>query len=81
MHSAWYGNVLCIYVYLSFFSRNTEGVTDVDEASDECVDIVVQYDFGWNKRGNGHCYNSHSGKYPCMLRTSALWMDVKFPFL
>ena len=26
------------------------------------VDIVVKYDFGWDKRGNGFVYNSHSGR-------------------
>jgi len=32
-----------------------------DSVSD-VVDITVSYDFGWDKRGNGFQYNSHSGR-------------------
>ncbi|XP_026290480.2 uncharacterized protein LOC113215118 [Frankliniella occidentalis] len=50
-----------------------------DTTPEDPTDIVVSCDFGWDKRGNGLCYNSHSGrgsmageKTPKMLDTVAM---------
>ncbi|XP_034241219.1 uncharacterized protein LOC117645265 [Thrips palmi] len=39
----------------------TEQAEVNQDKPDDVVPITCKYDFGWNKRGNGHAYDSHSG--------------------
>ncbi|KAE8737620.1 hypothetical protein FOCC_FOCC016916, partial [Frankliniella occidentalis] len=44
-------------------TRRSERQSEVfDITPEDPTDIVVSCDFGWDKRGNGLCYNSHSGR-------------------
>lgn len=51
------------------FNSNLNEEGDIDDTNramfdkhvDEIINIIVSYDMGWSKRGNGHLYNSLNG--------------------